>query len=260
MELLSYGPFLSRKQAQEQGTKWYYTGKPCKHGHISDRQVVNQRCRMCGAMKNAQNCKRWYEEQGRDQVMTAAKDWVKRNPERRKEIANKHAKKIRTNPETNARKNKMRREGNRNELFKQRFQEDLQFRFLCLLKGRIQSAFKLQCGKKAHKTAKLLGLPLNEFKNWIASQFTDEMSWDNYAYETWHLDHIRPCSSFDLTNPAQQLVCFNWRNQRPLDASENMSKNDAWTPQMESDWVEHMNMLGWDGDLFLTFEPATMAA
>ncbi len=92
----------------------------------------------------------------------------------------------------------------------------------------------------------------------IAAQFTGDMTWDNYAYDTWHLDHIRPCSSFDLTDPEQQLLCFNWRNQQPLTASENMSKSGAWTEEAEAAWVQDMRDKGWTGDLFLTF--ATMEA
>jgi hypothetical protein len=48
------------------------------------------------------------------------------------------------------------------------------------------------------------------------------MSWDNYG--KWHVDHIRPCASFDLSDKEQVLQCFNWRNLQPMWASENMSK------------------------------------
>lgn len=39
---------VSRADAKAQGLKWYFTGVPCKHGHIAERQVVNGRCRECG--------------------------------------------------------------------------------------------------------------------------------------------------------------------------------------------------------------------
>ena len=46
MELI-YGPFISRKQAKEQGLAYYFTGKPCKHGHVSVRQTSKGVCEEC---------------------------------------------------------------------------------------------------------------------------------------------------------------------------------------------------------------------
>jgi len=49
------------------------------------------------------------------------------------------------------------------------------------------------------------------------------MSWDNYG-SYWHIDHIRPCASFDLTDPEQQKDCFDFTNLQPLEAKENIRK------------------------------------
>jgi hypothetical protein len=48
------------------------------------------------------------------------------------------------------------------------------------------------------------------------------MTWDNYG--EWHVDHIQPCASFDLSDPKQLAECFNWSNLQPLWAKENISK------------------------------------
>lgn len=48
------------------------------------------------------------------------------------------------------------------------------------------------------------------------------MSWENYG--EWHIDHIVPCSSFDLTDPKQQEDCFNFKNLQPLWGWENSKK------------------------------------
>ena len=39
---------ITRKQAQEQGLTHYFTGKPCKHGHLAQRLVSNRGCCLCG--------------------------------------------------------------------------------------------------------------------------------------------------------------------------------------------------------------------
>ena len=70
----------------------------------------------------------------------------------------------------------------------------------------------------------------------------------------WHVDHIRPCASFDLTDKKQQLVCFNWRNLRPMWGAENISKSDNYDPADEVEWAYMMRELGYEGELFLLFE------
>lgn len=49
---LSYGPFISRKQAKEQGLKHYFTGKPCKHEHIATRLTSKGICTDCNRQHN----------------------------------------------------------------------------------------------------------------------------------------------------------------------------------------------------------------
>ena len=48
------------------------------------------------------------------------------------------------------------------------------------------------------------------------------MTKENYGL--WHVDHIIPCASFDLTDPKQQKICFHWSNLQPLKAIDNLKK------------------------------------
>jgi hypothetical protein len=55
--------------------------------------------------------------------------------------------------------------------------------------------------KKEGYSIDLLGYSALELKEHIESLFTDGMSWDNYG--DWHIDHIKPVSSFDQdSNPS----------------------------------------------------------
>ena len=38
---------ISRAEAIKQGLKRYFTGKPCKHGHVAEREVFNATCVEC---------------------------------------------------------------------------------------------------------------------------------------------------------------------------------------------------------------------
>tara|TARA_R100001463_G_scaffold47210_8_gene96037 strand:+ start:1019 stop:1819 length:801 start_codon:yes stop_codon:yes gene_type:complete len=71
----------------------------------------------------------------------------------------------------------------------------------------------------------LFGTTREGIKRHLESQFTDGMTWDNYGYDGWHIDHVLPCASFDLTDPRQQRICFNYQNLRPLWAFDNRSKS-----------------------------------
>ena len=50
------------------------------------------------------------------------------------------------------------------------------------------------------------------------------MTWQNYG-RAWHIDHIIPCSAFDLTRPNQIRQCFHFTNLRPLWAKANLRKH-----------------------------------
>lgn len=70
----------------------------------------------------------------------------------------------------------------------------------------------------------MLGCTLDQFKRHIENLWLDGMSWENYGKLGWHLDHIIPCASFDLTDPQQQKKCFHYSNIQPLWAIDNWSK------------------------------------
>ncbi len=99
---------------------------------------------------------------------------------------------------------------------------DPQFRFANRLRHSILE--RLEGKKKVEKTVDLLGCSIEELKAHLEAQFLPGMSWENHGYWGWHIDHKIPCSSFDLTDPEQQRVCFHYSNLQPLWAADNMRK------------------------------------
>ena len=101
-------------------------------------------------------------------------------------------------------------------------QTDLNFRMLGNLRTRIYHAMKKDT--KGKKTKELLGCSIQELKIYLESKFREGMSWGNYGKYGWHIDHIIPCSMFDLTNFEQQKKCFHYSNLQPLWAVDNLKK------------------------------------
>jgi hypothetical protein len=83
-------------------------------------------------------------------------------------------------------------------------------------------------------TLKLLGCDLSFFKNYIETKFQDGMNWENYGLYGWHLDHIKPCASFDLTDENQVKNCFHYTNFQPLWAKDNLSKGAKFSDFLDS--------------------------
>lgn len=106
---------------------------------------------------------------------------------------------------------------------------DPRFRIAETCRGRIRRAIeKITKGKgrKHFHSMELLGCTLDELRLHLEQRWAEGMSWSNYGYNGWHIDHIVPCSAFDLTDPVEQKQCFHYTNLQPLWAKDNLLKSD----------------------------------
>ncbi len=98
-----------------------------------------------------------------------------------------------------------------------RIRNAVQSRMWAALKGRTDGALFSRLGYSA-----------DEMVAHLERQFVEGMSWDNYG--RWHVDHIRPCASFDLTDPEQFAECWALSNLAPLWAADNIRKGSSYVP------------------------------
>lgn len=75
-----------------------------------------------------------------------------------------------------------------------------------------------------YSTSELLSCTGQELKIHLESLWQEGMTWDNYGFYGWHIDHIKPIASFDLSDPEQVAECFHYSNLQPLWAADNLSK------------------------------------
>lgn len=116
----------------------------------------------------------------------------------------------------------------RNERIKIAKQANPQIKLRSNLRSRIYNALKASNSKKSEHTIELIGCSLIFLKQYLESKFRKGMSWDNYGKFGWHVDHIKPCSLFDLTKSEQQSQCFHYSNLQPLWWRENLEKSDNY--------------------------------
>lgn len=109
---------------------------------------------------------------------------------------------------------------------KEKYHSDIEFKILSNLRTRLGHALK---GKlKASSTLKLLGCSVEFLKNHLESLFKQGMTWNNHSVYGWHIDHRKPCASFDLSKPEEQKACFHYTNLQPLWATENRKKGSQY--------------------------------
>jgi hypothetical protein len=169
--------------------------------------------------------KKYREDKGEN-----LKDYLKEYREENKEQIKEQGKEYREeNKEQIKENNKRYYEENKEQIKVQRrtYQRDKRkndplYRITQSLRGRVGSAIKKAWGTKSTRTLELLGCDIDAVRDHLEKQFQEGMSWDNYG--EWHIDHILPCASFDLTDPEQQKKCFNYTNLQPLWAKDNLSK------------------------------------
>ena len=109
-----------------------------------------------------------------------------------------------------------------NKYEKKRKKIDPEFKLVKTLRSRLGYALKSQNAKKNNTTMELIGCSINFLKGYLEAKFQDGMSWENHG--EWHIDHIKPCCSYNLLDKDEQKKCFHYKNLQPLWATENLSK------------------------------------
>lgn len=159
--------------------------------------------------ERSKNYRKKYYEANKEEIIKKGVEYKKAHPEVRQRWYNKHIEE---------------RRAYMRDYLREKYATDMQYRMSKILRRRIHHA--LNRTNKSAKTEELLGCTIKEFVDHIESQFKDGMSWE--CISEIHIDHIRPCASFDLTDPDQQKECFNYKNLQPLWAYDNMSKGVSY--------------------------------
>lgn len=206
---------ITKEQAQTSSLVKYYTGLPCKNGHLDFRYTNTGICYACkrslnrgcnfrnkdtlkkisrkSYLKNKKSClarsKKWVEN-NRDKSNKIKSAYRKRNIEKVRLSSREYQNKKRQNPEY-------------------RISKAISKALWNFLKG----------GKANKHWESVLNFTLETLLNHLKQKFRDGMTLENYG-TYWHVDHIKPlCKCSNLEE------AWNLNNLQPLLVFENLSKN-----------------------------------
>ena len=90
---------------------------------------------------------------------------------------------------------------------------NVNFRLAQNLRSRLYIALKGEI--KLGSSVSDLGCSIEFFKQYLESKFLSGMSWENYGLKGWHIDHIKPLSTFHLSDPEQLTQARHYTNLQP---------------------------------------------
>lgn len=180
---------ITRKQAKEQGMLRYFTGTPCKRGHLSSRLVSTGKCDVCHRLYHDKYIKHW-QRKNKEKVNHATRKWRRDNPDQAHKTNKEYYSSVK---EIKSEKNKRWRALNVDRLR----------RYNSVRRAQIKQA-----------------MPLWADLSKIQDKYTQAVQMSNRTGILYHVDHIIPLGG--------ELVCglHCEDNLQVIPASENLAKGN----------------------------------
>lgn len=156
-----------------------------------------------------------YREKNKERLYNNHKEWYEEN----KDKWNEYIKEYRENNKDKIRKVKRNYE-------KTRKANDPIYKLINNFRTAIYQVLKEnQVQKNGHYFEILKYSPENLIEH-LENKFKDGMTWDNYG--KWHVDHIKPISSFNIQEIGDDsfMSCWSLENLQPLWGEENIRKSN----------------------------------
>lgn len=163
-----------------------------------------------------------YRRENRGAILKGMNDWARRN---REDLLAKKKTYYKKNREDLLAKKKTYYKKNREKIIKREYmyvKRSVQAKLRRTLRNRMYRALKNESGSGI--AIEYLGCSIKQLKHHLESKFLEGMSWDNHG--DWHIDHIIPLASFDLTKTAEAKKACHFENLQPLWAEDNLRKSD----------------------------------
>jgi hypothetical protein len=210
------------KCKEEKSLDSFYNDKLTRSGKSSQCKICRNKVSKKYRIKNKDKrsaYQKTYFEKNKTNIMSRKKHTQKSYYIRNKEKIQEYQKEYHQKNKTVIR-NKVRQKVNLYK--KQRRKIDLNYKLTENLRSRIRKAIKIKGINQSKKSIEIIGCSSNELRFYLEKQFTDGMSWENYGFHGWHIDHIIPLSS--AKNEEELIQLCHYTNLQPLWAKDNFSK------------------------------------
>lgn len=201
------------------------------HRHKGRKDGLNGYCKECVKELNQANgerikakSKEWRETH-KEESAAAIKRWREENREHVLEYGKQYRQKNKEQRATGFKAWSVANRPTRREYHRKRYQANNSVKVNISISTGIGKSLK--GNKNGRSWESLVGFTLEELMSHLESQFTKGMTWGNYGYYGWHIDHIRPVSSFNFTSAEDPEFkeCWSLWNLQPMWGKENRSKN-----------------------------------
>lgn len=195
---------ISRSEAIQLNLNSYFTGEPCKHGHIAERRTANYTCVLC-----CKNIAKKHYDKNKTIIKGKSKEYYKINSDKVKAYQKQYS---------NMNKDKI------NDRHHQRYNNDPDYKMKFRMRGMLRKILIKSETPKENDCYSLVGYTPSQLRRHLESLFKHGMTWDNHG--EWHIDHIVPVSWWlknGLTDPSMINALINLQ---PLWAKDNLIKSD----------------------------------
>ena len=130
------------------------------------------------------------------------------------------------------------------EYYRKKRKSDINYRLADNLRARVRHI--ISGDAKSGSSVEDLGCSIKQLKQHLESKFKPGMTWGNYGFRGWHIDHIVPLSKFDLTDREQFLQACHYTNLQPLWWQDNLKKsNKCLSSKWPRNWKPRRNNIAW---------------
>ena len=224
----------------------------CKMIEIKKEKLLNQPktkvCRYChkrkliSSFQHGNCCKKCYkyymknyrENHKKEAKLYRIKNKQILNQKRKEKYKNnkQYREKIKEYNKKRQKENKEKRRLEQQKYYYKKLKDDPVDKIKRTLRRRILLAVKEQRTEKAFRTIELVGCSIQQLSQYLQQTAINngylDFNINDYSGLDYHIDHIIPCSSFNLKCNYHQKLCFNWSNLQILKAELNESKGNRF--------------------------------
>lgn len=154
-----------------------------------------------------------YYNNNKEKELLRLKTYRESNPEKRKETCKKYV--INNKNKHNAYSKIWKKNQRKN---------NPKYKLISNLRERTKDFLLYKKTNKKNTIINVIGCSPDFLKEHIEKQFKNGMSWDNYRFYGWHIDHIIPLSSGKDEEEIYKLC--HYTNLQPLWSKENLTKSN----------------------------------